>query len=98
VGRYGTRGQARREGGLGANVPTEGQRLARRSWTPDASDVRHQENKQSRTPPKSSFAICALFIILGISALLRSDLPWLGAIVCGLGVFWLFLGWRYGRR
>jgi Flp pilus assembly protein TadB len=69
-----------------------------RSWTPDAFDVRNQGSKPSRTPLTSWVAIGTIFIILGISAVFTSGLAWLGGIVCGLGLFWMFLGWRYARR
>jgi hypothetical protein len=60
--------------------------------------MRNGESQPSRTPIKYWFAISGLFFILGIYAVLTSDLPWLGVVVCALGVFWLFMGWRYGRR
>lgn len=60
--------------------------------------MRIQGSEPSRIPLTFWFAISAIFIVLGINAVFTSDLPWLGGIVCGLGVFWLFVGWRYGRR
>jgi hypothetical protein len=60
--------------------------------------VQNQEIKRSPTPVVPFLALGVFLIVLGITLAFTSDPAWLGGIVCALGVVWLFLGWRPGRR
>jgi uncharacterized membrane protein len=57
-----------------------------------------KKQPQSQASPVFWFAICLIFLVIGTSEVFGSGHTLLGIAVCVVGVFWLFLGLRYGRR